>query len=275
VGLPLARLKDSDIPALGLLVLLWIAAALIIDPSGDFAVVDDWAYAQSVQALIEGRGFILSDWTATNLASQVFWGAGFATLFGYSMTVLRWSTLTLGLIGGLAVFRLFRLAGVTRNAALLGALATMFNPLYFFLAFSFMSDVPYAAMQLAAMWLIAEGALAQSTLRQGLGWLIGMAALFCRQIGLFIPIAYAVDAVFRRPWRWRRVLGALAAVAAFAAAQSAYTAWLTASDKLPLLFGRQISGLGASLAGPPGELVARAFAFFRIDFSILVFSRCR
>jgi hypothetical protein len=257
----LAISKLGELRALCLLSALWIAAALIVNPNGDFPVVDDWAYAQSVQALLQDGRFFLSDWTAANLASQVLWGAGFASIFGFSMTVLRWSTLVLGLVGGIAIFRLFRLAGVTQSVALLGALTSIFNPLYFILAFSFMSDVPYAAMQLAAMWLIAEGAMANGPARQGLGWLIAVAALLCRQIGVVIPIAFAAETALRGPWRWRRVLLALAGVAAFVLLQWAYVAWLEASGHLPLLFGRQVNSIGATLIDAPLDLISLALDF--------------
>jgi hypothetical protein len=264
----LRALKDSDVPALALLSVLWLGAALVIDPSGEFPVVDDWAYAQSVQALIEGRGFLLSDWTAANLASQVLWGAGFASIFGYSMTVLRWSTLVLGLLGGLAIFRLFRLSGVARETALLGALVSIFNPLYFALAFSFMSDVPYTAMQFIAMWLIAEGVIARGPVRQALGWCAALAALLCRQIGLFIPLAFAAEAISRRPWNARRILFALGLLAAFALVQFGYVAWLDATDRTPLLFARQVTSISAGLAAP-GEFIALIFTFATLCFFYL------
>lgn len=248
----------SQARPLALLCILWLAAVIAVDPRGGFAITDDWAYAESVRALLAGEGVKFSDWAAANLISQVFWGAGFAALFGLSPTVLRVSTLVAALIGAVALYRLFRLARVEPGLALIGTLAGVFNPLYFSLAFSFMTDVPYTAMQLAAMWLLAGGMIFRSRLRQGLGWALALAALLCRQIGIFVPVGLAGEAMLRRPLAWRRVLLTLLPILVFALVQWGYQHWLQVTGKAPALYGRQITGIAGGLTENPKATLIEA-----------------
>ena len=82
-----------------LIIAVWIVAALLIDPRGEFPLNDDWAYAAAVKTLLGGGGIRLSGWTTVNLIAQIFWGALFCLPFGFSFTALRISTLVLGLTG--------------------------------------------------------------------------------------------------------------------------------------------------------------------------------
>src|SRR5262245_39140062 len=89
-----------------LLSCIWVAAAVVVNPIGNFPLNDDWAYGFAVRNLVETGELRLSDWTATNLFAQVYWGAIFCFPFGFSFTALRLSTLSLGLIGVLATYGL-------------------------------------------------------------------------------------------------------------------------------------------------------------------------
>lgn len=243
---------------LAVLGLFWVTACILVDPRGDFPVLDDWAYVKTVQTLVAGGGLKFSDWSASNLISQVFWGAGLASLFGATPTVLRVSSLVAGLVAGFAIYRLFRLAKVSRSLALLGALASLFNPLFFILSFSFMTDIPYAAFQFVSMWLLASGIIHRDRIRQGLGWLAGAAALLCRQLGVFIPVGFAAEAALRRPFNLKRVLLALAPIVAFVALQGLYEHWLESTGRMPALYGRQINSIAGGILSEPVKTMVEA-----------------
>ncbi len=227
----------------------WLMAILMVDPRGEFPIWDDWVYARAVREMLAGHGYAPIDWMQANLFSQVVWGAGFATVFGDSVTVLRLSTLVLGLLGGFALYALVRAAGGGRGVALLAALTLLFNPLYLMLSFTFMTDVPFLAMQTGAIALIAIGALQRSRLRSALGWLLGIAALLCRQIAACIPISFLAEALVRRPWSWRRVALASGSIVAFGVVQYLFTTWLSAIGRLPSFLNLQVRNMGDTLAG--------------------------
>src|ERR1041384_2303938 len=85
---------------------LWLLLAIIINSYGEFPYNDDWAYAQSVKALVETGTFFMSGWTSVNLLTQIGWGALFCLPFGFSFTALRISTLAAGLLGLWGTYRL-------------------------------------------------------------------------------------------------------------------------------------------------------------------------
>src|SRR4051794_6120637 len=134
--------RNSDPTCILLLCLLWVMAAIVVNPLGNFPLNDDWAYGFAVRTLFEEGDLRFSDWTATNLIAQVLWGTLFCLPTGFSFTALRLSTLVLGLIGVVATYGLLREGRAREDLSLFGALVLAFNPIYFSLSFTFMSDVP-------------------------------------------------------------------------------------------------------------------------------------
>jgi hypothetical protein len=118
----ISQLFKADIINVLLIFGVWVAMVILVNPIGDFPLNDDWAYGRAVQSVVEKGDFQLSGWTATNLFSQVFWGALFCLPFGFSFTALRFSTLTLGLIGILSTYGLLRELNQNYKISLLGAL---------------------------------------------------------------------------------------------------------------------------------------------------------
>lgn len=228
---------SSDFWALQFITACWITAVILVNPLGEFPSVDDWSYAAAVRALVERGEIRFSDWTGVNLLSQVFWGGLFALPFGVSYTALRISTLVAALLGAFALFRLVRDAERPVSIALLAALLFLFNPIFFALSFSFMSDVPFVAAQTGAMLFLFAGLRSGSRSMSTVGWVLALVALLCRQAALAIPIAYAGAYLVKHGLRAKTVLIALLPVAALAGAQWGYVAWLNASGRMPALYG--------------------------------------
>src|ERR1700738_2300288 len=122
---------DSDTVAYVLLTLIWGAAVILGDPRGDFPIIDDWAYRESVYYLVENGKLHFSNWTAANLFSHTLWGAVFSLLFNLSFDTLRLSTILLGWLGGICTYRIAREADGNSITAFVAAIPLLFNPVYF------------------------------------------------------------------------------------------------------------------------------------------------
>jgi hypothetical protein len=246
------RLLPGDFLALAFLVLTWLLAVVLVNPSGDFPLNDDWAYATSVRALVEDGEFRLSHWTATNLLVQVLWGAIFCLPFGFSFTALRISTLVLGLAGILACYALLREARAGRKLALLGAWSLAANPIYFSLSFTFMSDVPFAAFAAGSSWLIVRGIRNNRLASTLLGLGLALAALLIRQVAFALLIAFGVAWLIQHSGSSRAKHLGIAALPCICglAVQFGYQTWLTSSGNLPAKFGNQILTLLTQLRLP-------------------------
>src|SRR5205807_2015202 len=88
---------------------------------------------------------------------QVYWGALFCVPSGFSFTALRVSTLVLGLVAVIGLYALSFTVWRDRRLASLAAAALMVNPIFFALANTFMTDVPYLASCIVSLVLLVCG----------------------------------------------------------------------------------------------------------------------
>jgi hypothetical protein len=211
---------------------IWVIAALLINPRGEFPLNDDWTYARAVKTLLDGGGLNFPD-ISTNIIAQILWGALFCLPFGFSFTALRISTLTLGVIGVLALYRVLRDADADRKTALFGALLLAFNPLYLVLSYSFMSDVPFTAVSIVSLYFIVRGMRRNSRLELAAGFLFACLALLIRQTGLAIFMAFGLTYLAKSGLRLRNIFLAIIPVALGALVQVSWDLWMKYKHILP------------------------------------------
>ena len=83
---------------------IWCISLFVVNPfAGDFPLNDDWSYASTVKHLLETGEFRPSEWFAPPSLTNALWGSLFCLPAGFSFVALRASTLTLSLLGILAV----------------------------------------------------------------------------------------------------------------------------------------------------------------------------
>ena len=215
-----------------LLVGIWVLVALLINPRGEFPLNDDWIYAKTVKTLLAGGGLHFADMYA-NIVAQIFWGALFCLPFGFSFTALRISTLTLGLIGVLALYGVLREAGADRNTALFGALLLAFNPLYMVLSYSFMSDVPFTAVCIVSLYFIMRGFRRNTHFEVAAGLSLACLALLIRQPGLAIFVGFALAYLAKSGWRPRNLFLAGISVMLGGTVQVLWDQWMRYKHILP------------------------------------------
>lgn len=135
---------------------LFVAAALALflsfNFSGDYAVNDDWGYPTPVRWWVVDRQLSLTHWQSMPLISQLFLGVAWAEVFGFRQGALRQLSLVLALTTCAAVFACARALALPDSICLLCALLPLASPLFVDLSYSFMTDVPAAA--LAALSLL-------------------------------------------------------------------------------------------------------------------------
>lgn len=217
--------------------LLWLLASLLAWPVGEFPLDDDWAYAKAVEQLVENGTYRVNDWPAMTLFTQVLWGALFAKVFGFSFWALRLSTIVLGIFGLAALdFLLERLSVPAWQRAF--ALAWLaFNPLFFLLSLTFMTDVSFVSLL-----LLTSCAYWQALQKGHWKWwaLAALGAVLCvllRQPGLLLPAAFFGAIVLRRPRLGLLLRSGFILALSFASLQ-AYIFWQESSGTLPAAFSR-------------------------------------
>ncbi|HJR89265.1 MAG TPA: hypothetical protein VJ782_03800, partial [Aeromicrobium sp.] len=164
-----------------------LLAAVLVDPFGEFLPDDDgFAYARSVQYLLHSGEYKLDAWSAANMPVQIYVAAGLSKVFGYSLDLLKLTTV--GMLGvGLASFyglaRELRAARWTSFAATVALLA---SPLVLLLTFSFQSDVQFMGWLMLALFLYVRGIRQDSDRLVFLGSLAAACAIGTRQLGVAI-----------------------------------------------------------------------------------------
>ncbi|MFN9058140.1 MAG: phospholipid carrier-dependent glycosyltransferase, partial [Cyanobacteriota bacterium] len=125
--------------------MVWGCSVALVNPSGDYPLMDDWVYGLVVRNILETGQFRFISPASTNLFTQAYWGALFCLPSGFSFVALRLSTIVLAALGIASLYSIIREIGCSKILAALAALLLIFNPFYLSLANSFMTDVPFTA----------------------------------------------------------------------------------------------------------------------------------
>ena len=224
---------------------IMLLTILLVPPRGDFPLNDDWTYAQSVEGILAEGHFTPHPFATAILVLQAYWGALFASIFGFSFTILRASTLVLALLGAWASAACARVYGLPRAIALLVGALTLANPIAMNLSYTFMTDVPFAALAACSAFFYLRSLkdpgepsprlrtpVLPAILGSAVLWgsLFAALAFLIRQFGVLLPAAY----LLARAHQWYHGRGGLSRAEALAFAAP----WLIAAalaSQLPLL----------------------------------------
>jgi hypothetical protein len=165
------------------LLLAFLAAAVVVDPTGNFPLNDDWSYAKAVQRWVEEGELRFGDWAAMTQLTHVAIGAAVTSVTGFSHVALRFTTLAIvvafivwmGSHGGLT----------GRHGGRPLPFALVFNPLFFSLSFTFMTDILFSVL----FWVSMEAFVRNRT---GWGTAAAVAATLTRQTGVGIGLSWVV-----------------------------------------------------------------------------------
>src|ERR1017187_9031334 len=176
---------------------LWCLSLLIVNPIGDFPLNDDWSYGLAVKHLVENGDYRPLGWTAMPLITNVLWASLFCIPAGFSFTALRLSTLTLSFLGLVGCYLLIRDLRQPRWLAVLTTLTLGFNPIYYALSNTFMTDVPYTAITIFAAIFFARSLRTGSDFALAVGTTLAVAATLSRQLGISVPLGFAVSLILK------------------------------------------------------------------------------
>jgi hypothetical protein len=149
--------------------------ALVARPFAETGICDDWSYIKTTQILAATGHIAYNGWATAMLGWQLFLGAFFVKLFGFSFTAVRLSTLIVAMATGYLLQRTFVRAGVREGNATLATLAFILSPLFVPLAFTFMTDV-FGVFTIVLCLYMCLRAIQASTHRSTIAW-IGFAAI--------------------------------------------------------------------------------------------------
>lgn len=178
------------------MLLLFLGAEWIVDPTVDSPLNDDWSYAHSVLQLQQTGKIDIGYWPAMTLVAHILWGNCFVSLFGFSHLVLRISTLCLSAVTIVLLYiLLFRLSRRCL-CSVFTTLFLVFNPIWFLLSNSFMTDVPFLFAVTLALYSAQQVITKNNNFHLLVFSVACMYALLIRQFGMALPVAWFIFTCF-------------------------------------------------------------------------------
>jgi hypothetical protein len=129
-------------------ILLWIA---IPSSRQQFPLDDDWAFARGAFRFVRGEGIHYQGWASIPLLGQWIWAMPWLWLRPNDHAALRLSTIVLS---GSGLFAFYDLLRQGKSAPAMAGFLTAclaFNPLFFLLSGTFLTDVPSLSFSLVSL----------------------------------------------------------------------------------------------------------------------------
>ena len=166
----------------------YVFALAILHPLADAPVVDSWLYGSAVRRFLRTGEIRFAGFTQAMPIAQVIYGVAWSRAFGANSASLEISVVALAVLCGVMFHALAIKCGASRWQALAATGLLICNPCFTFLSFSFMTEVPFLTMLVAAhlAFAKAEGP------REGLWlWIAAALAVIAFMIRPFGAIAIA------------------------------------------------------------------------------------
>lgn len=253
------------------LVGLWCVSIAVVNPMGDFPLNDDWSFGLAARHLAETGDFRPTGWTSMPLLFHTVWGALFCIPTGFSFDALRFSTLTLGLVGMLAMYWLVLLLQASRGVAMVAALCLAFNPIYHALSHTYMTDIPFTALVVVSALFYGRGLIEDSRRDVLIATTLALLATLNRQLGIALPLAYGISTLLVHGLTTRRALGAGVPFLLCVGALGVFQFWLGATGRLPAHYSMGSDRLHEALTG---SIVATAVLTVKYSYAALLYLGC-
>jgi hypothetical protein len=143
---------------------------LVSRPYMAMGICDDGPYIMVARNVATTGHIAFNGWSAAMLGWQLYFGAAFIRLFGFSFTTVRMTTMMVAVTLAFFLQRTLVRSGSTERNATIGTLGLVLSPLYLMLSATFMTDIH----GLFAIVLCLYGclrALQATTSRAAIGWL--------------------------------------------------------------------------------------------------------
>ncbi len=177
---------------------LWFAiVSVAVRPLTDGPVADSWIYLRAVKRLNNGV-LSLPGFTAAIPLAQIIYGSIWSHLFGLGYVSLYWAVILLGAAGGMLFYVLARRCDAAPASALPATALLIVNPCYLFLSFSFMSDVPFVVLLIAAHLMFAAAPQGRMNARLWACAALLVLAFMVRPFALAAVVGCAIVIMFVR-----------------------------------------------------------------------------
>lgn len=240
----------------------WLTAAALavawtfIQPWGDFPLNDDWIYAHFAKHWAETGQIKLDAPSSPNVVGQAFVGGLITRALGFSHLFLRLATMALCLAGLWSVDALLALCNTAKPSRLLALLTLAFNPIFFYSATTFMTELWgwLPVMSAATLWFWgrakSQNQVVPFWVSAAVGALCGL-SFWTRQVCVLIYPALigatAIRCAAHKEWKRlaRSAPSLLCGIGFFGAVIAIYFPWARSTGNFRPEFAERIDHLSA------------------------------
>lgn len=139
-----------------------ILCYIVVRPFAEIGINDDWSYIGTAQILAQSGHLGYNGWGSPMLGWQAYLGALFIKLFGFSFTIVRFTTVIEAVLAVFLFQRTLVRAGLNSWNATLATITLALSPLCLPLDFTFMNDVPGLLVIVACLYMCLRAVEAKS-----------------------------------------------------------------------------------------------------------------
>ncbi len=228
--------EENLIFDLVVLILAWIVLSLLVGIHGEFPINDDWLYAKSVLILRETGTIRLMNIISMTLLSNVIWGSLFTTILGFSFVSLRISTLFISLATIIIFYLLLKELGVKRQLSMFLTFLIIFNPVFFSLSFTFMTENFFLASCLFSAYFYIKYLKKESFTSLIIAVGFSIIATLSRQIALFLPLSFGIALFITSGTKRKTIFSAIIPFFLCILSYAVFYIFLKATNSLPEAF---------------------------------------
>ena len=233
-----------------ILVVIYILLGVFLCSYENFPIDDDWSYIKAAETFHHTGEMRFTSWTAMSLVFQVWWGACFTKLFGFSIEILRLSTLTISLLGLIFLYLLLRELDYDWRTSFLVVLLLLFNPFSFPLNFTFFTDQFFISLLLASTYFYYKACKDKKDVYLLIASLIASCSVLVRQNGILIPIAVFVYLMVRERSSQGIIKRSFLTLLLPCTVLVAFTYWLNVIQGPPTEYLKQVNNMLDNIRKP-------------------------
>jgi 4-amino-4-deoxy-L-arabinose transferase-like glycosyltransferase len=180
---------------------LFVIAEFIVRPTGNYPLNDDWTYGKSILFLFLNDKYDIGT-SASSLWTHLMWGMLFTKVFGFSFVVLRISTLISSVVGLFVLYKLVIQISGNARVAFVACLVLLFNPIYFNLSNTYMTDVNFSTLLICCSYFIWSFFKTHKWIYFFLVFIFSGLLVMLRQFGIVVPVSFAISCLFLKERKW-------------------------------------------------------------------------
>ncbi len=186
--------------------IIFVSELIILSPNFNFPLNDDWTQGLSIYHFNLNKELFYPAWFSAFNYVPIIFGIILSSIFGFSFAVLRSGNLVVSFVIIYLFYLFLRYNNISKLNSFLFSLLLWFNPIFFYLSYTFMGDQIAFLFLLISIFLYQISYNKQSYKYIFLASIVSLLGIFTRQFIVFLPAIAFLCFFFSRKFDKKKVL---------------------------------------------------------------------